>query len=83
MLKSWKLQLRGSARNGFCILIGESRVGPTSRRCCGAMLVLRASACRSKFLKSRVRFNVDVTGARLRASGGQQGSAAPEPSSGD
>ena len=27
--------------------------------------------------------NVDVTGARLRASGGQQGSAAPEPSSGD
>jgi hypothetical protein len=30
-----------------------------------------------------LRHNVDVTGPRLRGSGGQQGSAAPEPSSGD
>lgn len=34
-------------------------------------------------LRDMVTPNVDVTGPRLRGSGGQQGSAAPSPSSGD
>lgn len=34
-------------------------------------------------VRATLTANVDVTGPRLRGSGGQQGSAAPEPSSGD
>ena len=67
MLKSWKPQLRGLGQSGCCILIDECLKETTSKKFYAATLLLRLNECRSKLLKSRLRFNAGVTGAEQKA----------------